>query len=778
MSVYTSRAFQAYQLFAANTNVGKTIFATGLCRAAALMAANNNHDVHYLKPVQTGFPVDSDERHVKTFNSPLLRTHTEFAYPDPVSPHIATDKPPTDREVLDKTKQHILNAIEQSKDKAGAYYFLETAGGIHSPVMSGTSQADFYRALRLPTVLVGDSNLGGISTTLTSFESLHVRGYDVPSVLLFDNDRYKNHELIATRMGQYHTPVRVACVPAPPSPLEDPVADQEAMRKYYAQLDEYLLPMMQFLDKDHHARFDRLDEMAEKASNKFWWPFTQHSLVKKVTVMDSAHQDRFVTYDKETQSKKDMVDSCASWWTQGLGHGNAELTLSAAYAAGRYGHVMFPESCNEPALALAEKVLDKDTWAQRVFFSDNGSTAMEVALKMAMGSAAKRYGWEQKQPITVLGVDGSYHGDTIGAMDACSPNVYNDQVQWYQPRGHWLQPPTVHIAKGKPYVQLPSTMVDGNTERIDYDSVSSIYAVDQLGNQRDSALADIYKKHIEQQLVQLRGRNVGAVLMEPLLMGAGGMIFVDPLFQRVVVDTIREQGKDLLGYTTQQGQNDAGWQGVPIVFDEVFAGWYRLGRRSAADYLGVYPDIVAYAKTLTGGLLPLALTVTKEELFKTFLSEQKPDCLLHGHSYTAHPMGSNVAKTTIDILDSLAKPAGVWETNYHQPWKKHDGGNMFSMWNWETVQELSHLPNVDSVMTLGSVLAVTLKDDQTSGYGSTVSASIIQQLRHGQFLDNAGVNVNLFARPLGNVIYLMTSQITTPDEVAVCERILLSALKN
>ncbi|KAG1080392.1 hypothetical protein G6F42_023371 [Rhizopus arrhizus] len=88
-----TRAFQAYQIFAANTNVGKTIFATGLCRAAAIVAKESNRDVFYLKPVQTGYPVDSDERHVKTYhNSSILKSDTLYTYPDPVSPHIATDK--------------------------------------------------------------------------------------------------------------------------------------------------------------------------------------------------------------------------------------------------------------------------------------------------------------------------------------------------------------------------------------------------------------------------------------------------------------------------------------------------------------------------------------------------------------------------------------------------------------------------------------------------------------------------------------------------------------
>ncbi|OBZ81953.1 Bifunctional dethiobiotin synthetase/7,8-diamino-pelargonic acid aminotransferase, mitochondrial, partial [Choanephora cucurbitarum] len=368
-----TRAFQAYQIFAANTNVGKTILATGLCRAAAIVAKENNRDVFYMKPVQTGYPVDSDERHVKTFNgSDLLKTSTLYAYPDPVSPHIATNKPPHDKEVLERVKEHMLDCVRRQK-KNGSYLFLETAGGIHSPVMSGTPQVDFYRSLRLPTILVGDSNLGGISTTLTSLESLHIRGYDVPTILLFDQPKYKNHTLIHQQAQKMNGSL-VATIPHPPALLEDPVLEKASMERYYAQVDEYLLPVIKALDIQHQERFDRLETMAEKSKETFWWPFTQHEIIKDVTVIDSAYQDHFTTYSKP-DTPQEMFDSCASWWTQGLGHGNPDLTLAAAHAAGRYGHVIFPESTNESALSLAEKVLEKDSWASRVFFSDNGSTA-------------------------------------------------------------------------------------------------------------------------------------------------------------------------------------------------------------------------------------------------------------------------------------------------------------------------------------------------------------------------------------------------------------------
>ncbi|CAG8824812.1 17143_t:CDS:2, partial [Dentiscutata erythropus] len=137
--------------------------------------------------------------------------------------------------------------------------------------------------------------------------------------------------------------------------------------------------------------------------------------------------------NEEENSKKrgvlnEVFDGAASWWTQGLGHGSSKLALTASHAAGRYGHVLFPESINEPALLLSQTLLRTvgNKWATRVFYSDNGSTAMEVALKMALKSSSLKYNFDED--LKILGLNGNYHGDTIGVMDACGPNIYNQQV--------------------------------------------------------------------------------------------------------------------------------------------------------------------------------------------------------------------------------------------------------------------------------------------------------------------------------------------------------------
>ena len=466
--------------------------------------------------------------------------------------------------------------------------------------MSGELQSKFYRPLRLPTVLVGDSHLGGISTTLTSYESLHQYGYDIPALLLFDN-KSRNHQFLEKYLAKAENRPLVHVLPSPPEKLADPLADQEQLHEYYKKTEAYFQDVVQHLEQTHQKRLDRLEELGDKARTSIWWPFTQHQTVKDVTVIDSAYGDIMTTYiepkDKLTAEGKwrEMFDGCASWWTQGLGHGSPALTRSAAYAAGRYGHVMFPECSHEPAVKLSETLLETvgEGWASRVFFSDNGSTAIEVALKMALKASQDRYVDLGKATgkIEVLGIDGGYHGDTIGAMNACSPNVYNAQVTWYKSHGHWFTPPTVLYKDSKFQITIPSEMTGGDKSQqvITIDNLTSVFTPPKEGDARLS----IYRNHIRSTLNRLtkeENRQFGALLMEPVLMGAGGMVWVDPAFQRCLVEEVRAFdgfGKEALVKNEFLAGSKNTWKGLPVVFDEVFSGCWRLGRKSAADMLQV-----------------------------------------------------------------------------------------------------------------------------------------------------------------------------------------------
>lgn len=421
-------------------------------------------------------------------------------------------------------------------------------------------------------------------------------------------------------------------MPPPPEPHADPERDAERMRTYYNEIDVYLVPVVEQLNKKHEERFQRLEGMAKKAKDIVWWPFTQHENVREVTVIDSAYGDIMVTYGPnptvQTATTSTSVtsaastitspnpnplipqsinpyehfDACASWWTQGLGHANPRLTLSAAHASGRYGHIIFPECAHEPAIELASSLLSTvgQPWASRVFYSDNGSTAMEVGLKMAFRSTAFRYGWEgdTARHVNVVGIDGGYHGDTIGAMDACSANVFNRRVQWYEPKGVWFQPPTVQLKKGRVQVKIPEE-VSGEKDAIsEYDSISDLFSGRRYAS---DALREVYKQHICERLErEIRaGKRFGALLMEPVLMGAGGMVFVDPLFQRSVMEVVRKSGGILeSGMGVTQRKEEGSWSGIPVIFDEVFTGLWRLGKRSGAELLDmvgfVFPVIHSF----------------------------------------------------------------------------------------------------------------------------------------------------------------------------------------
>jgi len=667
---------------------------------------------------------------------------------------------------------------------------------VHSPTLSGTTQTDAYRPLFLPTVLIGDSKLGGISSTISSYESLLLRGYIIDAVLLFRDEYYRNYEYLAPFFTEKS--VHVSSVNPPPSRHSDPEEDRAVTENYYASLaspesDDGVLGVLNHLDDCHKRRIDELDSMPRRTLDSVWWPFVQHGLVKQekdVTVIDSAWSDFFSIYDtgnrrKESSSSsllQPQLDGSASWWTQAFGHAHPSLTLAAAEAAGRYGHVMFPQSSHLPALKLAERLVKDGPgkgWASRAFFSDNGSTGMEVALKMALRSFCISNGITAEDRtrgnLGIIGLKGSYHGDTIGAMDACQGGVYT--CEWHEEKGFWFDSPTVGVRDGKVTVQVPS-LISETAKDLPGTTFASLSEAYDVNSRLKSPLAGVYRKHIVSALQRLSETGdicLAALVLEPLVMGAGGMIFVDPLFQRVMVDVVRDP---------QLTGGSQGSSALPVIFDEVFIGFYRLGFNSACSVLGVNPDISVNAKILTGGLIPLAVTLATEDVFNAFKSSTKTDALLHGHSYTAHPMGCAVANATLDMVDKLEE-SDFWNEACEQ-WKAFQGvpneapNPLWSMWDPHFLESVSRLPCVREAMALGTVLAFKLEDND-AGYASHLAQNKLQALKESvqsSTLSAApgGAPFGIHYRTLGNVAYFMTSLNTDRKTVAAVEDRIWSAL--
>lgn len=698
--------------------------------------------------------------------------------------------------------------------------WIETAGGVLSPSASSprnnsprhaasllsenktswgwSTQADLYSSLHLPAVLVGDGRLGGISATLSALESLIVRGYDVHAIVLIDSTTtptYQDHDHGAIIIKEEHSNVHalqeyarrklklrsgsgrpllqhpdsiVALPPLPPIdvPLDEYLESCLVQEKVQC-LDSYLTQQW----NDH---VDMLWELGgEEGSQQLWWPFTQHQgyhdheknmKQKRPTVIDGAKGDYFsILEDKDGAresdgSRKELVrklhfDACASWWTQGMGHGETTLSLAAAAAAGKFGHVIFPDVVHEPAKALADRLIHSKSgpgrgWASRVFFTDDGSTAMEVAIKMGMKKFLhdlELKGTKLDETVTKLTVCAQrdcYHGDTLGVMDVAEPSVFNKgQHPWYEPKGLFLDYPTMSYMDGSIGISPPSCC-PASDNPIMFENIGEI--LDIRKRLSSDNLYDHYTKVIKQEWDTYESesdRLIGSVIIEPILLGAGGMKFIDPLWQRALMDVSCTRS-------------------VPVIFDEVASGMYRLGVSSCREILGANPDIAAYAKLLTGGLVPMSVTLATEDVFRTFLGDSKAEALLHGHSYTAHTVG---CVSSIHALDTYAELL----ENHHDSSNKVETTSQVipkfvvdAYFDQQEVAALSNLPFVQQSMSLGTVLAITLEpDEKGSGYAANgKSVPVVQNL-----LKNG-----VYARPLGNVVYIMVSPLTKKEE---CSRL-------
>jgi dethiobiotin synthetase/adenosylmethionine--8-amino-7-oxononanoate aminotransferase len=617
-----------------------------------------------------------------------------------------------------------------------------------------------YKPLHLPAILVGDGRLGGISATISALESLITRGYEVHGVVLIDDNDVSEYSsnvqalkeytsrYMALRSGNGRSLLRsensiIAMPPLPDTsvPLDGWYAEND-VRECANRFDEHL-------SREWEVHFDTLNNLREKGKGNLWWPFTQHQRHNEnkvsATVIDGAAGDYFSILEKSGNNleRTASFDACASWWTQGLGHGEPSLGHSAAAAAGKYGHIIFPDVVHEPAVELADRLLNGKSgpgrnWASRVFFTDDGSTAMEVAIKMGMRKfirdrEASGKLLDEDIKLTVAAQKDCYHGDTLGVMDVAEPSVFNEgQHPWYEPKGLFFDYPTVCYVEGKLQVKPPSSC---KGQSLNFQNLEDILAVD------DRIDTDVYQHYVDMiqrewnSYESSQKKQIGVVIIEPILLGAGGMKFIDPLWQRALMSVARIKS-------------------VPIIFDEVASGMYRIGVSSCREIIGANPDIAAYAKLLTGGIVPMSVTLASEEVFQSFLGDSKAKALLHGHSYTAHAIG---CVSGIHALDTYAELFEN-ESNIVTP--------MHAYFDQEQVSNLSKLPLVQESMTLGTVVAITLEPD-FSGSGYAAAGRSVPLVKH---LLAKGI----YARPLGNVVYIMVSPLTSKEE---CSR-LCNALRD
>jgi len=405
-----------------------------------------------------------------------------------------------------------------------------------------------------------------------------------------------------------------------------------------------------------------------KSNSPIWHPFTQHAVQPDATLIASGEGAWLTTADGRR-----IFDAISSWWVVTHGHRHPHIMQAIKDQADRLDQVIFAGFTHEPAEKLARRLVAMTPpQLEYVFFSDSGSTAVEVALKMALGFWRHR----GERRTGILALEGAYHGDTIGGMSVGERGVFN-----------------------APYDPL---LFD--VERLPFPSAGREEATLQaLG-------------------AACRRGGVAALIVEPLILGAGGMLIYAP-------EVLTEMKRVCETH------------GVLFIADEVMTGWGRTGTLFACEQARVTPDIACYSKGLTGGSLPLAVTLCRADIFDAHYSTDRSRTFFHSSSYTANPIACAAALANLEIWDKepvLERVAAIS--------RLHSLG----------LDRFRDDRRFTNVRQIGSIAALDLASGET-GYLAGVGPRLYQG-----FLSR-----NLLVRPLGNTIYIMPPYCSEANELGM-----------
>jgi adenosylmethionine-8-amino-7-oxononanoate aminotransferase len=387
-----------------------------------------------------------------------------------------------------------------------------------------------------------------------------------------------------------------------------------------------------------------------------WHPYTQHGIAPEAVPVVRGRGSLLELEDGST-----LVDAISSWWVTLHGHGEPAIARAIAAQAETLEQVIFAGFTHAPAAALAQGlVAAAPRGLTRVFLSDNGSTAVEVALKMALQFHQHR---GEKRTV-VAALEGAYHGDTFGAMSVSGRGVFT-----------------------APFEQL-------------------LFEVARLPEPVEGDVLSAFDR-----LLSERKGEVAALIVEPLLLAAGGM---------------RMWRSELLGALADRARA----AGVLLIADEVATGFGRTGPLFACEHAAVTPDLMCLSKGITGGFLPLGATLATERLFEAFVSEDRRRTFFHGHSYTGNPLACAAAVASLELLrrPECARARDAIEAQHRR-----------------YLDILATHPRVENPRVMGTVAALDLRVGEGEGYLANVGSQLARHARAQGVL----------LRPLGNVVYLM-----------------------
>ncbi|OAF08742.1 adenosylmethionine--8-amino-7-oxononanoate aminotransferase BioA [Bradyrhizobium centrolobii] len=392
------------------------------------------------------------------------------------------------------------------------------------------------------------------------------------------------------------------------------------------------------------------------SKSPIWHPYTQHALQDEMT--------RIVRGDGaylHTADGRRIIDAISSWWVITHGHCHPHVVNAIKEQAGKLNQIIFAGYTHDPAEELAAQLLKlAPRGLDHVFFSDSGSTSVEVALKMALGY------WHNigKQRIRIIVMQHSYHGDTVGGMSVGARGLFNAAYG-----------PLLFDVTSIPFPRR-------GQEQATLDALESV----------------------------CRDEIPAAFIVEPLVLGAGGMLMYE-------------------AWVLKEMKRICEASEVLFIADEVMTGWGRTGTLFACEQADVSPDIVCYSKGITGGALPLAVTLCRADIFDAHYSKDRTRTFFHSSSYTANPVACAAAKANLDLWQVPATSQRVISLAAMQE---------------QAIESFRADSRFENVRRTGTITALDLKT-RDAGYLAGI----------GPKLQTFFKDRNLLLRPLGNTIYVM-----------------------